>query len=157
MNLWSSLWLSGLRIWLRLWLLLWHGFDPWPRNFPCCGHAKKGWIFYTSMCILCCIPETHNFVNQLYSNIFFLFMSAPVAYGISQARSRIGTSASGYTTATAIPDPSCIWTYTTVYDNAGSLTSWARDHSSQTLCQVLNPPSHNRNSHSNKIFKIALI
>ena len=22
--------------------LLWHGFNPWPGNFACCGHRKKG-------------------------------------------------------------------------------------------------------------------
>ena len=36
----------------------------------------------------------------------FTFRAAPVAYGSSQAKGQIGAAAAGYTTATAMPDPS---------------------------------------------------
>ena len=40
-------------------------------------------------------------------------------YGSSQARRQIGAA---YTTATTMPDPSLVLTYTAFHGNAGSLT-----------------------------------
>ena len=40
---------------------------------------------------------------------FCLFRASPAAYGVSQARGQIGAVAAGYTTATAMSDPSQVW------------------------------------------------
>ena len=48
---------------------------------------------------------------------FGLFRAAPKKYGSSQARGRIGAVA-----ATAMPNPSGVWTYTTSHSKNGSLT-----------------------------------
>ena len=39
---------------------------------------------------------------------FFVFKTTPTAYGGSQVRGPIGARAAAYTTATAMPDPSCV-------------------------------------------------
>ena len=44
----------------------------------------------------------------MFHIVYFLFKATPVAYGSSQARSRIGAAAVVYTTGEAIPDPSRI-------------------------------------------------
>ena len=58
---------------------------------------------------------------------FFLFTAAPVAYGSSQARGRIGAAAAS---PIAQPQQSQIWvasvTYATACSNAGCLTHWVR-------------------------------
>ena len=63
----------------------------------------------------------------------FLLMTAPAAYGSSQARSRTGATALAYAIATA-----------------GSLTHWVKTWIKvafwERKCQVLNPLSHNGNS-----------
>ena len=58
-------------------------------------------------------------------------MAALVAYGNSQARSRIGAAAEAYATATAMPDPSRICDL----------------HRSLWQCWILNPLSETRSSH----------
>ena len=64
-------------------------------------------------------------------NFFFFLLSraTPAAYGGSQARSRIGATAAGYTTATAMPDLSCAYNL----------------HHSSWQLQILNPLSELRN------------
>ena len=42
-----------------------------------------------------------------------------------------------YTTATARPDPSCIWTHTTTHGNAGSPTHWVRPGIKPTSSWIL--------------------
>ena len=64
--------------------------------------------------------------------LFFFFMAALAAYGISQARGQIRAAAKGYTTATVTPDPSCMYNL----------------HHSSWQCQILNPLSYNGNSWS---------
>ena len=55
-------------------------------------------------------------------------MATPAACGSSQARGKIGAAAAvlrhrhNNTTATAMPDPSHIYDYTTAHSNTGSLT-----------------------------------
>ena len=69
--------------------------------------------------------------------ILLLFRAAPMAFRSSQARGRIEAAAEAYTTATAMPYPSHICTYTTPRGNWTCIlmvTSW-----------VLNPLSHNGN------------
>ena len=44
----------------------------------------------------------------MWEYFVFLFMAAPVAYGISQAKGLIGARAGAYATATAALDLSCI-------------------------------------------------
>ena len=78
-------------------------------------------------------------------------MAAPVAYGSSQARGQVGAAA-----ASPTPQPqqhqvqATYVTYAAACSNTSSLTHWARPGmkptSSWTLCQVLNPRSHSRNS-----------
>ena len=58
---------------------------------------------------------------MMLSLFFFSFRAAPVAYGSSQARDRIGATAAGYTTATAMPEPK-LHLQPTTHGNAGSLT-----------------------------------
>ena len=55
----------------------------------------------------------------------FTFRAAPVAYGSSQAKGQIGAAAAGYTTATAMPDPS----------------HFCNLHHSSWQCRILNPLS----------------
>ena len=43
-------------------------------------------------------------------DFFFLFTATPMTHGISQASGRIGAVADAYTIATAMPDPSHIFT-----------------------------------------------
>ena len=58
--------------------------------------------------------------------LFFLFRDAPTAYGSSQAEGHIGAAVSGLCTATAMPDPSCVWGIYHSSQNARSLTHWER-------------------------------
>ena len=90
------------------------------------------------------------FLNFFYYLICFLFGATLSAYGSSQARDQIGAAAWAYTTATATPYPSCVCDLCIMAgSNSGSLTHWARPRieptSLWTLCQVLNPLSHNGN------------
>ena len=66
---------------------------------------------------------------------FFFFRAAPTAYGSSQARGQIRAAVASLHHS---------------HSKAGSLTHWVRPGielaSSQRLCQVPNPLSHNRNS-----------
>ena len=62
----------------------------------------------------------------IYIYIFGLlsfFRAVPMANGRSQARRLIGATAAGYTTATAMPEPSRVCN---LHHNARSLTHWAR-------------------------------
>ena len=47
-------------------------------------------------------------VNVFVVVVFQLFRTTPSVYGGTQARKLIGTTAAGYSTATAMPYPSCI-------------------------------------------------
>ena len=67
-------------------------------------------------------------LNMNFFFFFCLFRAASVAYGGSQARSWIGATASGYTTATAKHDPSWV----------------CNPHRSSQQCQILNPLSEAR-------------
>ena len=46
----------------------------------------------------------HSFIHSFIHP----FMTTPAGYGSSQARGQIRAASQAYTTATAIPDPSCI-------------------------------------------------
>ena len=72
-----------------------------------------------------------DFIFFNYFILFCLFRATPVAYGSSQAKSELQLPAC--TTATAMPDPSC------VYD---------RHHSSRQ-CWILNPPKESRDQTRN--------
>ena len=58
----------------------------------------------------------------------FLFTATPSAYGSSWVRGQIGTVCGAYTTATATPDPNCIYNL----------------HCRLWQCQILNPLSRTR-------------
>ena len=98
----------------------------WPKLNSCgtsCGRKSQAqtresafWGFCCCCCCCCCCF------------VFCPFRAAPVAYGSSQARGRIGAVAPAYTTATATPDPSCVCNL---------------HHSSQQR-QILNPLSEGR-------------
>ena len=92
---------------------------------------------------------------------FFLsfFMAALAAYGGFQARDWIRAAAAGLHHSHSNADPSCICTLPTACSNVRSLTHWSRPGIepafSWTLCQILNPLSHNGNSCS-LVFKPAV-
>ena len=66
-------------------------------------------------------------VSSFFSVSFFLFRAKPVAYGSSQARSRIGTAAAGLLPqAEQCQILAMSTTYATAHGNVGSLTHWAR-------------------------------
>ena len=69
----------------------------------------------------------------LLKKFFFLFMDAPVAYGISLARGQMGAAAASLHHSTATPDPSC---------NRNL-------HHSLWQCQILNSLSEARNQTHN--------
>ena len=89
-------------------------------------------------------PRPHNFF------FFFLFRAAPMAYGSSQARDHIGAQLPAYTTATAMPGPSCVCDLHRSSRQRRILSplSEARDRNCVFMDtgQVLNPLSHNGNS-----------
>ena len=73
------------------------------------------------------IREMHSKTRNHLGNFFWLFRPAPRAYGSSQARGQIGVVAAGYTIATAMQDPSCIYNLhhqPTAHGHAGNLTHW---------------------------------
>ena len=82
--------------------------------------------------------------------IFFLKKATPVAYASSWARGGIRGAATAYATATAMLDPSsiCDLRHSMRQSQVLNPPSKARDQtvSSERLCWVLNPLSHNRNS-----------
>ena len=56
------------------------------------------------------VTRVNNTVMHFYFILFYyLFRAAPTGYGGFQARDRIGVIALAYTTATATPDPSCVF------------------------------------------------
>ena len=65
-----------------------------------------------------------------------------------------------YTTATATPDPGCVWANTTAHVNAGSLTHWARPGIEPTQLDNIwlpNSLSHKRNSQWDLTFSSFLL
>ena len=90
-------------------------------------------LFFLLEKYIWCFPpilrSLSNHVRLVPASFFFfffffgLFRAAPVAYGGSQARGWIGAKLPAYTTATAMPDPSC---------------NFDLCHSSQQ-CLILNP------------------
>ena len=101
--------------------------------YPVCG-----FIVFSSPPFSLKHTNTHIpliYFSQIFVYFFFLFTAAPMAYGSSQARGRIGASAADLCSR---------------FINARSLTHWARPgikpSSSQILCWVLNSLSHNGNS-----------
>ena len=109
---------------------------------------------------LSCCSDTHQILNPMPKRrtpkkadfvCFLFFRAALVASGDSQARSPVGGSYS----SRPIPQPQSrqIWvtSYTTGYDNAGSLIHWARPwiepHSLMVPSRMF-PLCHDRNSKS---------
>ena len=88
---------------------------------------------------------------QVVSSIFFSFLAAPAAYGISWAK---GSNQSCSCRPMPQPQQCWIWAacviFAAPYNNARCLTHWVRPRiepaSLQRLCQVLNLLSHNGNS-----------
>ena len=70
--------------------------------------TKKALIFLSFPPSL--LPSLHSFLPPFLLSFppSFLPMAAPMVYGISWVRSRIGATAEVYVTATATQDPSCI-------------------------------------------------
>ena len=89
-----------------------------------------------------------NFLSFFFFS--FIFRATPVAYGSSWAKWWIRAAVETYATATAMPDLSCICGLCHSFWQCWILNplSEARDQTwpSRTLCRVLNPLSHNRNS-----------
>ena len=120
----------------------WSIFNLYCHNFCC---ATK-WFSYT---------YTHSFFFRFLSHtdytiffLFFLFTAALVVYGSFQARHQIRASAGTYATAATVTStPDLIYIHGLYHR---FLTHWARPGieptSSGTLCQVLNPLSHNGSS-----------
>ena len=90
--------------------------------------------------------------KRYFTLFFFFFMASPVAYGSSQARGPIGatTASLRHNYSNTRSKPHLRPTYTTAHSYAGYLTHWVRPGiepaSLWTVCQVLNPQSHSRNS-----------
>ena len=100
--------------------------------------------------------HTDSLLLQLLP-LFFFFFSAPMAYGSSQTRNRIGTAAASlcHSHAQQCQIPATSATYTTACSNARSLTHWTRPGIEppslflMDTSQALNPPSYNGNSSFN--------
>ena len=92
---------------------------------------------------------TPFFFKKIFIYLFIYFHSCICGIWKFLARSQVRPAAEAYATATAISDPSRICNYATACGNNESLTHWERPEieptSSRTLCQVLNPLSHNEN------------
>ena len=93
-------------------------------------------------------------ILNLFSFLKFIFhfMTAPMAYGSAWTRGQIGAAADNlHSRPQQHRIQASSMTYAVAFGNIGSLTHWARSGieptSSQTLSQVLNPLSHNRNSY----------
>ena len=71
------------------------------------GGRSPFWHNYIN-CVLWETSFVFLFVVCLFF-VFCLFRATPMAYGGSQARGLTGAVASGLATATAMPDPSCIF------------------------------------------------
>ena len=106
------------------------------RKGMCMGEDRKGW------------EDCKRLLN-----FFFLFVTIPVAYGITQARGGIRAVGTGlcHSHSNIGSEPHQQHTLTMpACDNARSLTHWARPGieptSSWALCWVLNPLSHSGNS-----------
>ena len=109
----------------------------------------------------CHTPCSMSPIHKDHPPLFFflLFRATPAVYGSSLARGRIRVASCW---PTPEPQQHGIWapsvTYTTVHSSTRSLTHWMRPGikpaSSQTLCRVLNPLSHNRNSPKQHFYKI---
>ena len=142
-----------------LWLQGFNSLFPW-HTIPCIFKPIRVFLIFlaikkdypsvikreslTFLFSLCCyILEVGNFFFKLFFFSFFLFIAEPAAWNQSCS-------------CRPISQPHGIWatsvTYTAACGNTRSLTHWARPGiepaSLQTLCQVLNPLSHNRNSQS---------
>ena len=77
---------------------------------------------------------------------FFFFKAVPAAYGNFWPRGWNGAAAEAYATATAMLDPSRIYNLCCNLQQHRILNPLSKPSSSQTLCWVLNPLSHNKNS-----------
>ena len=76
-------------------------------------HEGRGWVEEIGFfCLFVCF--------------FCLFRAAPLAFGSSQARGRIGAVAAGqcHIHSHTRSEP-CLWPNTTIHGNAGPLTHWA--------------------------------
>ena len=86
---------------------------PGPGTSTCSGGMKSelGLVGLKSRCHKGCIPSGDSRKKSLLLLLLFFvcfFRAAPVAYGSSQARGRIGAQLPAYTTATATQDVSCV-------------------------------------------------
>ena len=92
---------------------------------------------------LCWLDLFHTLTTHLSKKLIFFFFLGPHLRHMEAPGPRLQLQVYATATATPRPQPSAC-------GNPGSLTHWAapgiKPTSSQTLCWVLNPLSHNRNS-----------
>ena len=104
-----------------------------PQNVLSLPHICLGPIYGRVICtrnrntkglVMLLLPQCLSGVSStafFFFFLFFLFRATPVAYGSSQARGRIEPQLLAYTTATTMPDPSCICDLHCCCGNDGSL------------------------------------
>ena len=92
------------------------------------GYLKMGALVLYFLHVACfplitsCLCFPFRTGTYFFSFSFLLFRAESATYESSQARGQIGAVATDLTTTIAMPDPSCVLTYTTAHSNTGSST-----------------------------------